>query len=608
MTPQTAPWIILFLPLLMAAAILFFGGRSKFLSAGLAIVSAAVGCGLSWMIFLAGKDIALSIDWINFSGLLGPDYQFTIPIGLQIDALCRSMMVIVTTIATLVFIYSTGYMAHEEGYSRYFAGLALFLFSMLGIVMADNFVMMFIFWELVGVSSYILIGHYYKKDSAGDAAKQAFIVNRIGDFGFMVGILLFWTLTGTILFSELPDAAAKAFTNAPVWLAIACVLVFCGTVGKSAQFPLHVWLPNSMEGPTPVSSLLHAATMVAAGVYLLARVFPVLHTSPGALEVIGWIGAITCFGAGLMGLQQNDIKRILAYSTVSQLGYMVVGISVASSSGVAMFHLFTHAWFKCLLFLCSGSVILGMHHEQDIWKMGGLKNKMPLTFVAMCLGGFALMGCPGFSGGFSKDLIIEFAWKNQPLFWLTFGGVFLTAIYTTRMLVVTFFGAPRSDAAKHAHESPAVMVIPLLLLSIPAVLAGYSFVEKPFFGVLPEPEAPHWLHFGIPAVFVIGLLLTVLIYRGAPKKDPVLIPLFANRLYIDDLWQTVFVRWVQDGTARVSAFTDKWIIDGVGVNFSAKVTWAAGFALRFLQIGNIQAYAFFFGAGVIALLYILISQ
>ncbi|HEY8899375.1 MAG TPA: NADH-quinone oxidoreductase subunit L [Chthoniobacterales bacterium] len=605
MNPQTAPWIILFLPLVAAAAILFFGGRSKPLSAGLAILSAAVGCVLSWMIFLAGKDIAVSVDWINFTRIIGPDANFTIPIGLQIDALCRSMLVIVTTIATIVFVYSIGYMAKEEGYSRYFAGLALFLFSMLGIVLADNFLMMFIFWELVGVSSYILIGHYYGRASAGDAAKQAFIVNRIGDFGFMLGILLFWSVTGTLLFSELPDRVA-AFQGSSFWLAVAGVCVFCGTVGKSAQFPLHVWLPNSMEGPTPVSSLLHAATMVAAGVYLLARIFPVLEGSPDALTVVGWIGAITCFGAGLMGLQQNDIKRILAYSTISQLGYMVVGIAVGTSAGVGMFHLFTHAWFKCLLFLCSGSVILGMHHEQDIWKMGGLAKKMPITFLAMAIGGFALMGCPGFSGGFSKDLIIEFAWKNQPLFWLTFGGVFLTAIYTTRMLVVTFLGAPRSDAAKHAHESPAVMIIPLILLSIPALLAGYSFIEEPFFGKLPEPEAPPWLHFGIPAVFVAGLALTLFIYRGAPKKDPILIPLFANRLYIDDLYAKL-VRTVQDGTAKVAGFVDRWIIDGVGVNGSAKLTWAFGFALRFLQIGNIQAYAFFFGAGVIALLYILIA-
>ncbi len=605
MNPHTAPWIILFLPLFMAVAILFFGGGSKFLSAGLAIAAAGVGCLLSWMLFLQGATFTVSVDWINFSRLLGPEVKFTIPIGLQVDALCRAMLVIVTTIATIVFTYSIGYMAREEGYSRYFAGLSLFLFSMLGIVLADNFVMMFIFWELVGVSSYILIGHYFGKASAGDAAKQAFIVNRIGDFGFMLGILIFWSVTGTMIFSELPERLG-AFQGSAFWLAVACVCVFCGTVGKSAQFPLHVWLPNSMEGPTPVSSLLHAATMVAAGVYLLARIFPVLEASPDALTVIGWIGALTCFGAGLMGLQQNDIKRILAYSTISQLGYMVVGIAMATSAGVGMFHLFTHAWFKCLLFLCSGSVILGMHHEQDIWKMGGLAKKMPLTFFAMGIGGLALMGCPGFSGGFSKDLIIEFAWKNQPIFWLTFGGVFLTAIYTTRMLVVTFFGAPRSDAAKHAHESPAIMVIPLLLLSIPAVLAGYSFIEKPFFGALPEPEAPHWLHFGIPAVFAAGLLFTIFIYRGAPKKDPVFIPFFANRLYIDDLYAKL-VQFAQDGTAKVAGFVDRWIIDGVGVNGSAKFTWACGFALRFLQIGNIQAYAFFFGAGVIALLYILIA-
>ena len=610
MTPQKATWIILFLPLIMAAGILFLGRGSKLFSAGLAILGALVAGVLSWWLFLAHAQVAVSIDWLNLGALTGGAINFTIPIGLVVDDLSRTMLVIVNTIAPLVFIYSTGYMAHEEGYSRYFAGLALFLFSMLGIVLANNFVMMFIFWELVGVSSYILIGHYYKKDSAGDAAKQAFIVNRIGDFGFMLGILIFWAISGTILFADLPGASATAFANAPVWLAIASVLVFCGTVGKSAQFPLHVWLPNSMEGPTPVSSLLHAATMVAAGVYLLARVFPVIEHSPDAMTVIGWIGALTCFGAGLMGLQQNDIKRILAYSTISQLGYMVLGVAVATSWGVPMFHLFTHAFFKCMLFLCSGSVILGMHHEQDIWKMGGLKNKMPITFLTMCIGGLALMGCPGFSGGFSKDLIIEFAYAKGPgWFWLAAGGVFLTALYTTRMLWVTFMGAPRSDAAKHAHESPAVMVIPLLLLAIPSVIAGYAPVREIFFSNIPEAEhVPGWVKILIPAIFVAGAVISMLIYRGAPKKDPVFIPLFANRLYIDDIWQAVFVRGVQGGAAKVSSFIDRWLIDGVGVNFSAKFTWAFGFALRFLQIGNIQAYAFFFGAGVVALLYILISK
>ncbi|MDD5198435.1 MAG: NADH-quinone oxidoreductase subunit L [Terrimicrobiaceae bacterium] len=606
MAPQTASWIILFLPIFMAAGILFFGQRSKFVSSGLAIAGAGIACVLSWMLFIQGADLVVSTNWINLGRLDSP-VPFTIPIGLSIDALSRPMLVIVTTIATLVFIYSTGYMAHEEGYCRYFAGLALFLFSMLGIVLANNFVMMFIFWELVGVSSYILIGHYYSRDSAGDAAKQAFIVNRIGDFGFMLGILVFWGVTGTVLFSELPGRL-DAFHGASGWLAVACVLVFCGTVGKSAQFPLHVWLPNSMEGPTPVSSLLHAATMVAAGVYLLARIFPILQHSPDALTVIGWIGAITCFGAGLIGLQQNDIKRILAYSTISQLGYMVLGIGSAPVSGVAMFHLFTHASFKCLLFLCSGSVILGMHHEQDIWKMGGLKNKMPITFLMMTIGGLALMGCPGFSGGFSKDLIIEFAYTKGPgWFWLAAGGVFLTALYTTRMLWVTFLGAPRSDHAKEARESPAVMVIPLILLAIPSALAGWPFIQKHFFPIEEPVGVPGWVGFLIPGIFAAGVALAILIYRGAPQKDPVLIPFFANRLYLDDLYAQI-VRFVQDGTAKASSWTDRWIIDGVGVNFSAKATWACGFALRFLQIGNIQAYAFFFGAGVIALLYVLISK
>jgi NADH-quinone oxidoreductase subunit L len=606
---MTTPWIILFLPLCMAAAILFLGQRSKFISAGLAIAGVA-SCGiLSWALFVHGAVISTSVDWINFGKLVGPDspLQFTVPVGLSVDDLSRPMLVIVTTVATLVFIYSVGYMAEEEGYCRYFAGLSLFLFSMLGIVLANNLVMLFIFWELVGVSSYILIGHYFSRDSAADAAKQAFIVNRVGDFGLMLGILVFWSATGTILFADLPHLV-DVFHGHAIWLAVAAVLVFCGTVGKSAQIPLHVWLPNSMEGPTPVSSLLHAATMVAAGVYLLARMFPVLEQTPGALVVVGWVGAVTCFAAGLMGLQQNDIKRILAYSTISQLGYMVVGIAVAPSSDVAMFHLFTHAFFKCLLFLCAGSVIVAMHHEQDIWHMGGLWKRMPVTFATMVIGGLALMGCPGFSGGFSKDLIIEFAYaKGGIWFWLAAGGVLLTGLYTTRLLWVVFMGTSRSDHARHAHESPAVMIVPLMLLAIPAALAGYPWIQKHFFPV-PEPTGtPASVHLALIGLFLAGAAGSILLYRGAPRKDPVFIPLFANRLYIDDLYGWL-VRWVQDPTARALSWTDRWIIDGIGVNLSAKLTWAAGFVLRFLQIGNIQAYTFFFGAGVVIMVYLLIAK
>ena len=606
---MTTPWIILFLPLCMAAAILFLGQRSKFISAGLAIAGVASCCALSWSLFAHGTVISTSVDWINFAKLVGPDspLQFTIPIGLSIDDLSRPMIVIVTTVATLVFIYSVGYMAKEEGYCRYFAGLSVFLFSMLGIVLANNLVMLFIFWELVGVSSYILIGHYFSRDSAAEAAKQAFIVNRIGDFGLMLGILVFWSATGTILFADLPHLV-DVFHGHAAWLAIAAVLVFCGTVGKSAQLPLHVWLPNSMEGPTPVSSLLHAATMVAAGVYLLARMFPVLEQTPGALVVVGWVGAITCFAAGLMGLQQNDIKRILAYSTISQLGYMVVGIAVAPSSDVAMFHLFTHAFFKCLLFLCAGSVIVAMHHEQDIWHMGGLWKRMPVTFATMVIGGLALMGCPGLSGGFSKDLIIEFAYaKGGIWFWLAAGGVLLTGLYTMRLLWVVFMGAPRSDHARHAHESPAVMIVPLMLLAIPAALAGYPWIQTHFFPVPVPTGVPGWVHPALIGLFLAGAAGSILLYRGAPRKDPVYIPLFANRLYIDDLYGWL-VRWVQDAAARAMSWVDRWIIDGVGVNLSAKLTWGAGFVLRFLQIGNIQAYTFFFGAGVVVLVYLLIAK
>jgi proton-translocating NADH-quinone oxidoreductase, chain L len=609
-----APWILLFTPLVMAAAILFVGLRSKTLAAALAIGGALVTCVISWWLFLQPDPITAKIDWINLGAILGPNapVDFAVPIGLSIDALAKSMLVIVCTIAPLVFIYSLGYMAHEEGYCRYFAGLSLFLFSMLGIVLADNFVMMFIFWELVGVSSYILIGHYFRRDSAAEASKQAFTVNRIGDFGFMLGILMFWLSTGTFVFADLAVENAPALATlgaSPFWLATACVLVFCGTIGKSAQMPLHVWLPNSMEGPTPVSSLLHAATMVAAGVYLLARLFPVLEGSPGALTVIGWVGGITCFAAGLMGIQQNDIKRILAYSTISQLGYMVLGIAVAPLAGVAMFHLFTHAFFKCLLFLCSGSVILGMHHKQDIWEMGGLKNKMPVTFVTMVIGGLALMGFPYVTSGFySKDLIIEFAYEaGWPWFLLALGGVFLTAMYTTRLLVVVFFGGPRSEEAKKAHESPAVMLFALVMLSIPAICAGFPPIQKRFFEIDHPHHLPGWVPIAIMVVLAVGIVATILLYRGGPKKDPVLIPFFANRLYIDAIYAQI-VRWAQDGTAGALRFFDRWFIDGICVTFGAKLVSAFGFTLRFLQVGNIQAYAFFFGAGVVALLYFLVAR
>lgn len=483
MNTLSAPWIILFTPLAAAAVILLVGRLSKPLSAGLAIGSAAVGAVLSWWLYFQPETPeTLRFYWIDFGEVL------RIPIGITLDHLAKVMLLVVTSIATLVFTYSLGYMKTEEGYWRYFAGLSLFLFSMLGIVLADNFVMMFIFWELVGVSSYILIGHYYSKNSAADASKQAFVVNRIGDFGFMLGILLFWSATGTFVFSELKNEIS-IFQGYPIYLTVAAVLVFCGTVGKSAQLPLHVWLPNSMEGPTPVSSLLHAATMVAAGVYMLARIFPILEATPLGLDIIAWVGGLTCLAAALMATQQDDIKRILAYSTISQLGYMVMGIGVAPVWDVSMFHLFTHACFKCLLFLCAGSVIVGMHHEQNIWKMGALKNKMPFTFLAMCAGALALAGCPFTSGYYSKDLIIMWAVEKQPILgWIGIATAGLTAFYTFRLIFVVFLGAPRDDHAKHAHESPMVMLVPLGILAIPSLIAGLLVMKGGWFFESASPN------------------------------------------------------------------------------------------------------------------------
>jgi NADH-quinone oxidoreductase subunit L len=601
---STIAWITLTVPLVAAALILLVTRTSKPFAAGLAILSALITGVGGWTLFLGGAEgIFQGFNWIDF------DHAFSIPFALALDPLSRTMLVVVTTIAPIVFIYSLGYMKEEEGYWRYFAGLALFLFSMLGIVLADNLVMMFIFWELVGVSSYILIGHYFRKESAADAAKQAFLVNRIGDFGFMLGILLFWIATGTFTFGGINESSAVFIQN-PILLGIACVLIFCGTVGKSAQFPLHVWLPNSMEGPTPVSSLLHAATMVAAGVYLLARIFPILSSSPGACEVVAVTGAITALGAGILATQQDDIKGILAYSTISQLGYMVAGAGLAVSAALPMFHLFTHAFFKCLLFLTAGSVILGMHHEQNIWKMGGLKNKMPVTFLTYCCGMLALSGCFFFSGHYSKDLIMACSWEHhRAVFWLLVVAAALTPFYMTRQALVVFFGKPRSEHAKKAHESPAVMTIPLVLLAIPAVCAGYPFVEHFFFhsiGTLAEPEVPHWVEIVFGAAFFVGIGAAALIYRNVGEKDPIRIPFLEHRFYIDDLYFWI-VRVIQGGIARIFSFIDRWFIDGILVRGSATVVWTLGFALRFLQVGNLQAYAFFFGAGVVGLIYLLLT-
>ena len=387
------PWLILLAPLLSATVITLFTLRWKTLSSAISIAAVLVSFICGCLIFAHQTVAAAEFTWIGISGV------FHVPLGLTLDQLSRTMAVLVSGIGAVIHIYSLGYMRDDEGKSRYFAALSLFMFAMLGIVFANNFVMLFIFWELVGFTSYVLIGHWFYRDAAADAANKAFITTRIGDFGFMIGILMVWMATGTLVFAEIAPRMST-IAGHPLFLTIAALLIFCGAVGKSAQFPLHVWLPDAMEGPTPVSALIHAATMVAAGVYMLVRVAFVIQASPTALLVVAWIGTITAVMAALIATQQNDIKRILAYSTLSQLGYMVMAVGLASNDA-AMFHLFTHAFFKALLFLGAGSVIVMLHHEQNIWKMGGLSRKLPITFASFLVGALALIGCPPFSGFFS---------------------------------------------------------------------------------------------------------------------------------------------------------------------------------------------------------------
>jgi len=463
------PWLILFLPLLSAAVITLFTLRNKTVSSLISIGAVAAGFVMTVLFVSAnGLHPAVSetaVSWLSIGNL-------QVDFGLKLDALSIMMLFVVTGVGGLIHIYSYGYMHEDESMARFFACLSLFTFSMLGIVLANNFLMMFISWELVGVSSYLLIGFWFEKPSAGDAAKKAFITNRLGDFGFLFGILMVWGILGSLNFSVLQDKVAGNPAVLGCFATLAGLLVFCGAMGKSAQFPLHVWLPDAMEGPTPVSALIHAATMVAAGVYMLCRTLFLYNAE--ALQVISYIGGFTALLAALMAVQQNDIKRIIAYSTLSQLGYMVMAVGLFGPTP-AMFHLTTHAFFKALLFLSAGSVIIGMHHEQDIWKMGGLWKKMPITSKTFLIGNLALCGVPPFAGFYSKDSILAQAWTQHN--YLLFGiGVLvaaLTTFYSFRLFYVVFLGKEKSEAASHAHESPLVMTAPLMILAVFAAIGGF---------------------------------------------------------------------------------------------------------------------------------------
>jgi NADH-quinone oxidoreductase subunit L len=416
----------------------------------------------------------------------------------------------------------------------------------------------------------------------------------------MIGILMVWMATGSVVFAEIAPRMST-LAGHPLFLTIVALLIFCGAVGKSAQFPLHVWLPDAMEGPTPISALIHAATMVAAGVYMLVRVAFVIQGSQTALLIIAWIGTITAVMAALIATQQNDIKRILAYSTLSQLGYMMMAVGLASNDA-AMFHLFTHAFFKALLFLAAGSVIVMLHHEQNIWKMGGLSRKLPITFITFVVGALALIGCPPFSGFFSKDAILALAYeRNTPIFAVALFTAFLTAFYVIRMLVIVFFGKPHSDTARESRESPAVVTVPLIVLAILATVGGFAFFARNFLILPIEKEVAIF----VPTLAIIALIagsgLAIALYRNR-ATDPVDLGLLRHKFYFDEFYSWL-IYWTQELLARVSAFFDRWIIDAGAVGGSSRGTWGIGALLRLVQVGNLQGYVFLFGLGVVALIY-----
>ena len=632
MTPADLAWIPLLLPLLAAVVITLFTLRFPKASAGISIGAVALSFAASLAVFLLFRnkpfEPGTSFQWLQVDGL-------NVEFGLQLDPLSLLMLLIVTGVGMMIHIYSWGYMKGDPGFARFFASLSFFTFSMLGIVLATNFVMMFIFWELVGLSSYLLIGFWFERPAAADACKKAFITNRLGDFGFLLGIILLWIKLGSVSFTELSANLAARPEALGVWASVAGLLIFCGAMGKSAQFPLHVWLPDAMEGPTPVSALIHAATMVAAGVYMLCRVI-FLFGAPqawpeslawlngiSALDIIAWIGGFTALLAALIAIQQDDIKRILAYSTLSQLGYMVmaVGVSPALQSPAgfvphdptaAMFHLATHAFFKALLFLAAGSAIMALHHEQNIWKMGGLKKKMPVTYWTFMMGTLALAGMPGFSGFFSKDEILASAYgRSVGLFILGSGVALLTTFYMFRLVFVAFLGSPRTKAVEHAHESPGSMTWPLRLLAVPSVFAGYvglnTFLQRQFH---PGPAAEHGISpmaLGATLIAVgFGFSFAYALYAKAvidpiPARFPGLARAMRHRFYFDEIYQWL-INLTHEALARLAAWCDLRLIDGFAIRGLSGVTDILSRALRLLQTGNLQTYAFLFVLGLAVVL------
>jgi NADH-quinone oxidoreductase subunit L len=561
-------------------------------------------------------------------------------VGFLVDRLSALMMTVVTFVSLCVHVYTIGYMRDDPGYQRFFSYISLFTFAMLMLVMANNFLQLFFGWEAVGLVSYLLIGFWFRKPTAIHANLKAFLVNRVGDFGFLLGIaavvMWFGSLDYAKVFEGAPDLVGTRveILEGKPWsaLTVICVLLFIGAMGKSAQVPLHVWLPDSMEGPTPISALIHAATMVTAGIFMVARMSPLFELSQAALSFVLVIGATTALFMGLLGVVQNDIKRVVAYSTLSQLGYMTVALGV-SAYAAGIFHLATHAFFKALLFLAAGSVIIGMHHEQDIRKMGGLKRYMPVTYWCSLIGSLALIGFPAFSGFFSKDAIIEAVHLAELpgagyAYFCVIAGVFITALYSFRMFFLVFHGPERFDdhAREHLHESPWVVTLPLVLLAIPSVGAGWLMVEPLVFGgffgdavfVAGAGASGH----GDPVGFLIhglagapvwlalaGVAVAWYFYLRRPElpgavagRAGAIHKLLVNKYYFDDLNERVLAPLARLGGRTLWRVGDELIIDGAVVNGSARaVGWLSG-VVRRLQTGYLYHYAFAMFIGLAVML------
>jgi NADH-quinone oxidoreductase subunit L len=602
-------WLIPLFPLLAFLALTAMGRQMKDLGTNISIVAMFASFVVAMLIFLERlggrvEDYTWDkLDWLKVGDV-------TLAMGFEVTNLNSLMLVIVTLVSLLVNIYSKGYMKEDPRINVFFAYIALFSFSMLGLVISENMLELYIFWELVGVCSFLLVGFWYYKPEARAAAKKAFIVTRIGDVGLFLGILLlFWYMPGHALdFSSIHNAFTSGKIDPAIvtWIAI---LIFVGAIGKSGQFPLHTWLPDAMEGPTPISALIHAATMVAAGVYLVARTFDIFQASPDALLVVAYIGGFTAIFAATIGIAQNDIKRILAYSTVSQLGYMMMALGIGISYSSGIFHLFTHAFFKALLFLGAGSVIHAVH-TQDINEMGGLSRKMKITTWTFGIGALALSGIPPFSGFWSKDAILAEAFDHHPLlFWVGVLAAFFTAFYMSRLFFLVFMGTEKSE--HEPHESPASMTLPLVVLAVLAVVAG--FVNTPFNSWLGTwltgheyHEAANWTVMIISTlVGLLGIGLGYLIYlkRSIPRdvvsaKVPWLYTLLNRKYFIDEIYELIILKPLS-GFGLILDFVDIYVIDGL-VRLTTNAVVSLGRVGSRLQNGQVQTY------GLITLLGLLI--